>query len=100
MPELPEVEHVVRALRRVVVGRTIIASEVRLPKLIAPLAVSSFNRRIRNSTISGISRRGKFILIECQKPDSGVPSRAARLGWGGKGGQHSKAKPQEKTLIL
>jgi len=64
MPELPEVEHVVRALRRVVVGRTVIASEVRLPKLIAPLSVASFNRRIKNSTISGVSRRGKFILIE------------------------------------
>lgn len=88
MPELPEVEHVVRALRRVVVGRKIIASEVRLPKLIAPLSVSSFNRRIKNSTISDVSRRGKFILIECQKPDL-------------KGRQRSKAKPRvDKNLIL
>ena len=87
MPELPEVEHVVRALRRVVVGRTIIASEVRLPKLIAPLSVSSFNRRIKNSTISAVSRRGKFILIECQKPDR-------------KGGQRPKAQPRGKNLVL
>jgi len=64
MPELPEVEHVVRALRRVIVGRTILASEVRLPKLIAPLSARVFNRRIRNATITQISRRGKFILIE------------------------------------
>ncbi len=64
MPELPEVEHVVRALRRVVVGRTIVASEVRLPKLIAPLSVASFNRNIKHATITGVSRRGKFILIE------------------------------------
>jgi formamidopyrimidine-DNA glycosylase len=63
MPELPEVEHVVRALR-VVVGRTIIASEIRLPKLIAPLSVSAFNRKIKGCSIRGISRRGKFILIE------------------------------------
>ena len=68
MPELPEVEHVVRALRRVIVGRTIIASEVRLPKLISPSSASSFNRKIKNATITGVSRRGKFILIECQKP--------------------------------
>lgn len=67
MPELPEVEHVVRALR-VVVGRTIIASEVHLAKLIAPLSVSTFNRKIKGTSIRGISRRGKFILIECQKP--------------------------------
>ena len=64
MPELPEVEHVVRALRSVVVGRKIVASEVRLAKLIAPLSPSTLNRRIRNARITGVSRRGKFILIE------------------------------------
>ncbi len=69
MPELPEVEHVVRALRRAVVGRTIIASEIKLPKLIAPSSLSSFKLKIKGSSITGVSRRGKFILIECQKPD-------------------------------
>src|SRR6266478_4994462 len=68
MPELPEVEHVVRALRRVVVGRRIVATEVTLPKLIAPTTPSAFKRKIKGSTITGVSRRGKFILIECQKP--------------------------------
>lgn len=72
MPELPEVEHVVRALRSVVVGRTIVASEVRLPKLIAPLTAASFNRRIKNSAITGVSRRGKFILIELAR-DAALP---------------------------
>src|SRR5262252_4382863 len=67
MPELPEVEHVVRALRRTIKGRTIVGSEVRLPKLIAPLSAATFNRRVKDSFISGVSRRGKFILIECQK---------------------------------
>lgn len=69
MPELPEVEHVVRALRRAVVGRTIITSEIKLPKLILPSSVSSFKRRIKGLSITGVSRRGKFILIECRKPD-------------------------------
>jgi formamidopyrimidine-DNA glycosylase len=64
MPELPEVEHVVRALRRVVVGRRIVAAEVTLPKLIAPTSPSAFKRKIKGSTITGVSRRGKFILIE------------------------------------
>jgi len=67
MPELPEVEHVVRALRRAVVGRTIVASEIRLSKLIGPTSSSVFNRTIKNSSITGVSRRGKFILIACQK---------------------------------
>ncbi len=64
MPELPEVEHVVRALRRAVLGRQIIASEIHLPKLISPASIRSFNRKVRGSRISGIGRRGKFILIE------------------------------------
>src|ERR1700740_2791038 len=81
MPELPEVEHVVRALRRVIVKRTIVASEIRLPKLIAPLSAWQFNRKVKNATIRGVSRRGKFILIELA-PDAGAatsrPTKRAR----------------------
>jgi formamidopyrimidine-DNA glycosylase len=64
MPELPEVEHVVRALRPRIVGRRIIATEVRLPKLIAPLSTSALHRKLKGATITAVSRRGKFILIE------------------------------------
>src|SRR2546425_9536906 len=64
MPELPEVEHVVRALRRVIVDRTIVATEIRLAKLIAPASTSVFKRKLKNSRITGLSRRGKYILIE------------------------------------
>src|SRR5438309_3625503 len=77
MPELPEVEHVVRALRAVV-GRTIIASEIRLPKLIAPLSVSTFNRKIRNCSICAVSRRGKFILIELEGSAGILPAKRAQ----------------------
>ncbi len=63
MPELPEVEHVVRALRRSVNGSRIVASEVTLPKLVAPLATAVFNRKLKNARISAIKRRGKYILI-------------------------------------
>ena len=87
MPELPEVEHVVRALRRVIVGRTIIASEIKLPKLIGPTSRSVFTRKIKHSTITGVSRRGKFILIECQKP--------AR-----KQGRRSQPHDKEKLLLV
>jgi len=70
MPELPEVEHVVRALRRVIVGRRIVSAEIKLRKLIAPSSPSFFNRKVRGSLITGVSRRGKFILIELD--DDGV----------------------------
>ncbi len=64
MPELPEVEHVVRALRRAVLGRQIVTTEIRLPKLILPTAPSAFKGKLKGSRISGVGRRGKFILIE------------------------------------
>jgi formamidopyrimidine-DNA glycosylase len=87
MPELPEVEHVVRALRRVIVGRTIVGSEIRLRKLIGETSPASFNRKLKNASITGVSRRGKYILIECQKP--------AR-----KGGRLSKSARNESSLVL
>lgn len=68
MPELPEVEHVVRALRRAVLGRRIVAAEVKLPKLVAPTSSSVFNRKLKGASIESVTRRGKFILI---KLDSG-----------------------------
>src|SRR5437660_7919357 len=37
---------------------------------------------------------------ECQKPDPGVPSRASRLGWDGKGGQLSFLFASEVKSIL
>lgn len=92
MPELPEVEHVVRALRRAVVGRTIIASEIKLPKLISPLSISSFKRKIKGSTITGVSRRGKFILIEVDS-DGVLPHGRAS----DKGSSARRAKP---ALVL
>jgi formamidopyrimidine-DNA glycosylase len=64
MPELPEVEHVVRALRRAVPGRRIVAAEIKLPKLVAPSTPSVFSRKLRGSRIVAVNRRGKFILIE------------------------------------
>ena len=72
MPELPEVEHVVRSLRRAVVGRRILASEINLPKLVSPTSSSQFNRRIKDSLIQAVSRRGKYILFELEK--TGAPS--------------------------
>jgi formamidopyrimidine-DNA glycosylase len=64
MPELPEVEHVVRALRRSVRGARIVAAEISLPKLVPPSSLAAFKRKIKNSRIENITRRGKYILIE------------------------------------
>jgi formamidopyrimidine-DNA glycosylase len=79
MPELPEVEHVVRSLRRAVVGGQIVATEVHLPKLVAPMSTAMFKRKLKGLRISGIGRRGKYILIELEKPDVASKKNAAQL---------------------
>ena len=80
MPELPEVEHVVRALRPVVVGRRILASEIKLAKLVAPNTPAGFNRKLKGSIVTGVSRRGKYILIELDKDGALPDGRASDTG--------------------
>ena len=64
MPELPEVEHVVRALRSAVTGRTIVAAQLRLPRTAPLISNRSFARQLKGARIEGVKRRGKYILIE------------------------------------
>ncbi|HSE33949.1 MAG TPA: bifunctional DNA-formamidopyrimidine glycosylase/DNA-(apurinic or apyrimidinic site) lyase [Pyrinomonadaceae bacterium] len=64
MPELPEVEHVVRALRPAIVGRRILAAELKLKRTAPQSSRPAFDRLLRNALITGVSRRGKYILIE------------------------------------
>jgi formamidopyrimidine-DNA glycosylase len=67
MPELPEVETVVRGLRATVVGRTI--KRVRTHAPAASIVVSpsfgnaSFHTLLEGKTVVGIDRRGKNILM-------------------------------------
>jgi formamidopyrimidine-DNA glycosylase len=77
MPELPEVEHVVRALRRTIVRRRILATEIRLPKLVPRNGQAAFSRKLKGSRICGVRRRGKFILIDLDKPKILSHGRAA-----------------------
>jgi len=69
MPELPEVEHVVRGLRRAVLGRRILAVELKLPRLLASPSPTTFKRKLRGSRIQAINRRGKYILFELDSGD-------------------------------
>ena len=69
MPELPEVEHVVRGLRRAVVGRRILAAEINLPRTLASPSPALLKRKIRGARIDAINRRGKYILFELDSGD-------------------------------
>jgi len=64
MPELPEVEHVVRALRPVVVGRRILAAELNLKRIAPGISRPQFNQRLKNAVVTAVGRRGKYILFQ------------------------------------
>lgn len=63
MPELPEVETIVRGLRRAIVGKRVASVEVRLKKIaVAPPGVD-FVKAVVGASITGLERRGKYALI-------------------------------------
>lgn len=64
MPELPEVEHVVRALRANITGRQILTAQLKLARIAPEVSASQFQRSLRGARITAVNRRGKYILIE------------------------------------
>jgi len=66
MPELPEVEVLVRHLRPLVQGRTIRDVEVRRARVLLPTPVKELRRTLAGARITKLSRRGKYLLFEVQ----------------------------------
>ncbi len=64
MPELPEVETVVRDLRAAgLEGRTIQDITVRWPRTLAHPTVEEARARLRGSRVEAVGRRGKWIIL-------------------------------------
>lgn len=63
MPELPEVETVVRGLREKVVGRIIKKVNIYYENIIEYPDVCSFQEKIKNQKINEINRYGKWIIF-------------------------------------
>jgi len=99
MPELPEVETVVRAMRAVLPGRAIRSIDIRhKPTVSGSPALLSI---LKGRTVTGVERRAKFIRIEL---DGGV-SMAIHLrmtGWLGvqaKGHRDPKSDPYIRVVF-
>ena len=63
MPELPEVETVVRGLRPVLEGAVLVRAEARRPDLRVPVP-ADFSERLTGRTVRSVRRRAKYILAE------------------------------------
>ncbi|MGM0419864.1 MAG: DNA-formamidopyrimidine glycosylase [Bacillota bacterium] len=65
MPEMPEVETVVRGIREPLTGRKVEQVEVKEAMIIGyPDSIDEFKLELKGKTITGVSRRGKYIIIE------------------------------------
>jgi formamidopyrimidine-DNA glycosylase len=63
MPELPEVETVVRTLRPLVVGRRIRCVHVFRPIATKPQSISHLVRHAQRRRIRSVDRKGKYVLL-------------------------------------
>jgi formamidopyrimidine-DNA glycosylase len=64
MPELPEVETIVRQLRaHGVEGRKILSTKVNWARTVEPLSAASFSEQVRGATLAEISRVGKWMMF-------------------------------------
>jgi formamidopyrimidine-DNA glycosylase len=62
VPELPEVETIVRRLAPQLQGRTVVRAEVRRPNAVRG-APRRFERAVTGATIESVTRRGKFLVF-------------------------------------
>lgn len=66
MPELPEVETIVRDLRPHLVGRTIVRCELNFPSIVRHPEPELFIDSVAGMRIAAVRRRGKYILIDLE----------------------------------
>lgn len=67
MPELPEVETVVRLVRPRLVGRTIVGVEVRWTKILGGLSRSRFEQAVVGARVARVWRRAKFAVMDLER---------------------------------
>ncbi len=67
MPELPEVETVVRELRPAVVGRVLRGAWATIPRQLGTMTAQELNRVVKDQNIVSVTRRGKYILLTLER---------------------------------
>ena len=98
MPELPEVETVVRGLRGPLVGRRLVRVEARRPDLRRKLP-ANFAARLTGRTVASVERRAKYILMRLDDGQVLI----AHLGMSGRfvvtQGMPNQTGPHEHVLL-
>ena len=67
MPELPEVETIIRSLRPALTGRIILSADLRWARSLAAPSAALFEERIAGQRIEAITRRAKFLDLQLSR---------------------------------
>lgn len=84
MPELPEVEVLVRHLHPLIQNKTIRDVEVRRARVIAPTSLRTFEKTLKGAKIVGVTRRAKYLVFEMKARDGGKFVALGHLGMTGR----------------
>jgi formamidopyrimidine-DNA glycosylase len=101
MPELPEVEVVVRKLRPRIVGKTVKSVSVRRLRVIAPTTEGELVRRLTGARFTAVNRRAKYLVFTLQK----ARAKLTLLGHLGMSGDmyvvpQAQAEPKHAAVVL
>ena len=70
MPELPEVEVLVRHLAPLIKGKKILELEIRRQKVVEPTTADELKTALAGATFTDLQRRGKYLLFTFKSPRS------------------------------
>ena len=84
VPELPEVEVLVRHLNEVTRGKTIGVVTVHRPKIIRPTSLAAFTKTLQGSKIRAVARRGKYLLFDLKASKRPIVQLVGHLGMAGR----------------
>ena len=84
MPELPEVEILVRHLAPLLSGKRIHSVQVRRARVIRPGSETALNRALTGSTFTTTTRRGKYLLFNLRQPNRKSVTLVGHLGMTGR----------------
>lgn len=91
VPELPEIEVLRRSLTSRLLGRTILDLEVANPALREPVDEAGLRAAVRGRRVTGLGRRGKYLLIDVE----GDSSVVVHLGMSGRLTLVPESEPRE-----
>ena len=102
MPELPEVEVLVRRLAPLLKNRKIESVHVGRPRTIAPATIDEFTRKLNGATFVQLTRRGKYMLFEMRDRDGKKFPLIGHLGMTGRMylSPRKSALPKHAAVVL